>query len=299
MLKQNQKFLSKFHLLQNTPFSLHKLCFAENTLELVFSAEHSFCGSQLVNSLLETLSKNTLFAPQKWFFGVYPVSAETPIFVVLSDSYTNLKRTILPKLIVLTAMPFSPFQAHKSLHFPKKPFLDKNEACFHPTQEPHYFCFLFFAIFPFLLLSSFVFVFLQHKKEKCQVLFENLVVLIPTIFETHYIGTPFTLSVTLNIPPKQYKIGETKQNKSWTRYWRNTWTRYWLKKPKSWTRYWLYISIYIMVNERARSIANQWASPCVCITMLYGAINVRAAILLVRWISALLSNTWKRATCNN
>ena len=50
MFKQNPMFLV-IVFSQLTPFSMQKRCFAESTIKIVFSAEHSFCELQIVNNL--------------------------------------------------------------------------------------------------------------------------------------------------------------------------------------------------------------------------------------------------------
>ena len=56
MLKNNpQLFILSF---QHTPFLLHLLCFAESTMKIVFSAEHSFWKRQLVTSTFSPIPKN-------------------------------------------------------------------------------------------------------------------------------------------------------------------------------------------------------------------------------------------------
>ena len=70
MLNHNQQFLINFFFATYTLFSARR-CFAENTTTIVFSAGHRFCGTQIVKTLLETPSKNTLFGemrgvPARW-----------------------------------------------------------------------------------------------------------------------------------------------------------------------------------------------------------------------------------------
>ena len=87
-----------FHL---TPDSLQKLCLAENT-KIAFSAEHSFCGSQIVKALSRDAFQNTHFPPlKKGEFWFSPLPAEPPMFIALQT-----KIDIFPKQIVKTKMPF-------------------------------------------------------------------------------------------------------------------------------------------------------------------------------------------------
>ena len=52
---------------QHTVFVFEKLCFAENTIKIVFSGKHSFSKTQLVKPTFSTMSTNTLF-PKKVSF---------------------------------------------------------------------------------------------------------------------------------------------------------------------------------------------------------------------------------------
>ena len=62
-----------------------KLCFAENTIKIVSSAEHSSYVSQIVKPPFEAPSQNGTFETKKCDLGFSPVPAETPIFVVFGD----------------------------------------------------------------------------------------------------------------------------------------------------------------------------------------------------------------------
>ena len=60
-----------------------KLCLTENTIEIVFSAGHSFCGSQIVKTPLEAPSKNTIFKPNVRFqFSLVPAETNPHISLV-------------------------------------------------------------------------------------------------------------------------------------------------------------------------------------------------------------------------
>ena len=78
--KQTQKKTPFFHVqrqptifhkfsvfFQHTVFVFEKLCFAENTIKIVFSGKHSFSKTQLVKPTFSTMSKNTFF-PKKVSF---------------------------------------------------------------------------------------------------------------------------------------------------------------------------------------------------------------------------------------
>ena len=60
-----QKQPTSFHkfsvFFQHTIFAFEKLCFAENTIKIVFSEKHSFSKTQLVKPTFSPMSKNTFF----------------------------------------------------------------------------------------------------------------------------------------------------------------------------------------------------------------------------------------------
>ena len=67
-------FFFKLHSFMST-----KLCFAENTIKIVFSAEHSFCVSQIVKPLFEGKPKMALLQPKVPFW-VFPRACWNPYF---------------------------------------------------------------------------------------------------------------------------------------------------------------------------------------------------------------------------
>ena len=80
MLKHNPLLLINVLRFCNLHPILCKSCVLLKTLlKIVFSAEHSFCGSQIAKTVLEAPSKNNLFQT-KCAFSVFPCAAETPIF---------------------------------------------------------------------------------------------------------------------------------------------------------------------------------------------------------------------------
>ena len=68
---------------QHTVFVFEKLCFAENTIKIVFSGKHSFSKTQLVKPTFSAMSKKHLFFQKRCHFCFFAISAETPIFIVL------------------------------------------------------------------------------------------------------------------------------------------------------------------------------------------------------------------------
>ena len=69
---------------QLTLFCFRKAVFCWKHYKIVFSAEHSFCVSQIVKPPFEALPKMALLKPKVPFW-VVPVPAETPTFVVFGD----------------------------------------------------------------------------------------------------------------------------------------------------------------------------------------------------------------------
>ena len=61
MFKNNPQFFINFLFFQHTVLVFEKLCFAENTIKIVFSGKHSFSKTQLVKPTFSTMSKNTFF----------------------------------------------------------------------------------------------------------------------------------------------------------------------------------------------------------------------------------------------
>ena len=61
MFKNNPLFFINFLFFQHKVFVFEKLCFAENTIKIVFSGKHSFSKTQLVKPTFSPMSKNTFF----------------------------------------------------------------------------------------------------------------------------------------------------------------------------------------------------------------------------------------------
>ena len=81
MFKNNPLFFINFLFFQHTVFVFEKLCFAENTIKIVFSGKHSFSETQLVKPTFSTMSK-TPFSKKRCHFWFWAISTETPIFIV-------------------------------------------------------------------------------------------------------------------------------------------------------------------------------------------------------------------------
>ena len=65
---------------QHTIFVFEKLCFAENTIKIMFPGKHSFSKTQLVKPSFSTMSKNTFFQKKVsfLFFLQFPLK---PLFL--------------------------------------------------------------------------------------------------------------------------------------------------------------------------------------------------------------------------
>ena len=81
MFKNNPLFFMNFLFISTYSFVFEKLCFAENTIKIVFSGKHSFSKTQLVKPTFSTMSK-TPFSKKRCHFCFFAISAETPIFIV-------------------------------------------------------------------------------------------------------------------------------------------------------------------------------------------------------------------------
>ena len=110
MFKNNPQFFINFLFSQHAVFTFEKLCFAENTIKIVFSVKHSFSNTQLVKPLFHPCQK-TPFSKKRCHFWFWAISAETTIFIVFPGLHCfGPKKIFWPKQIVCTKMRvFSPF----------------------------------------------------------------------------------------------------------------------------------------------------------------------------------------------
>ena len=104
-------FFINFLVFQHTVFVFEKLCFAENTIKIMFSGKHSFSKTQLVKPTFSPMSKKTPFSKKKVSFLVLGNFRWNHYFY--SFSWFTLfwaKKIFWPKQIVCTKMRvFSPF----------------------------------------------------------------------------------------------------------------------------------------------------------------------------------------------
>ena len=100
---------------QHAAFSLQLLCFAENTINIVFSEEHSFSKTQLVTP---NFSK-------RCHFRFWTISAETTIFIVFPGFHCFGPKMFWAKTDRVHEMRFSPFLTQTvSGNCCKNPFFD-------------------------------------------------------------------------------------------------------------------------------------------------------------------------------
>ena len=102
--KTTHYFSQIFCFFQHTVFVFEKLCFAENTIKIVFSGKHSFSKTQLVKPTFSTMSKNTFFQ-KKVSFLLFDNFRWNHYFY--SFSWFTLfwsKKNFWPKQIVCTKM---------------------------------------------------------------------------------------------------------------------------------------------------------------------------------------------------
>ena len=125
------------------------------------------------------------------------------------------------------------------------PFNKKKPFFFTTTQKTLFSCFLW--NFPFPFVSSFLFCFIQHKKDKKKMHFFETPFLTPrqpakTIF------APLHTICVFRYTKNTIKLAKNKQKQILDGFLTQPWPDFWLKKVKSWTDFWLYsIHIYIHI----------------------------------------------------
>ena len=108
MFKSNPQFFINFCFFSTCIVLLQLLGFAENTIKIVFSEEHSFSKIHLVKPTFRP-SKKHLFKKKShfWFFGQFPLK---PLFLLCVLVFTVLApKNFGPKQVVCTKMRLSPF----------------------------------------------------------------------------------------------------------------------------------------------------------------------------------------------
>ena len=165
MLANNPLFLVNFCFFQLTLFYFCKaVCVAENTIEIVFSAEHSFCASQIAKPPFEGPSQNGPFETKSAILG-FPCACWSPYFcsvwwfgMVTKESAIFPKQIVATKMRVLLYLPNtnSVCRFFKQCHFRKKIVHNHPKTLF----------FSFFVEISFSKFFIFLFFFFQHKKTK-------------------------------------------------------------------------------------------------------------------------------------
>ena len=89
---------------QHTGFVFEKLCFAENTIKIVFSGKHSFSKTQLVKPTFSTMSKNTFFKEKVSFWVLGNIRWNPYFYSVFCFPLFWSKKKFWPKQIVATKM---------------------------------------------------------------------------------------------------------------------------------------------------------------------------------------------------
>ena len=157
MFKNNPQFFINFCFFEHTIFGFEKLCFAENTIKIVFSEKkHSFSKTQLVKPTFSPMSKNTFFK-------------EKVSFLVLGNFrliYTVLvQKKFWPKQIVCTKMRV--FFSLPDTNSVRQFLLKILFFCFFTFLDDHLKKPNFYRVFwPFPFFSFFCFYFSNIKKEK-------------------------------------------------------------------------------------------------------------------------------------
>ena len=146
---------------------------------------------------------------------------ETPIFVVFGDfEWAPKKGAIFPKQIVATKMRlFCTFRTQIVLaYFSKRCHFDNKKPFLFTTTQKTLFFWVSFWKFPFPCVSSFLFWFIQHEKDKSpkNIFFRKPFFDTLTNCQKNIFAPLHRICVFLKTPPKHYKIGENKPNKSWT-----------------------------------------------------------------------------------
>ena len=147
----------KFSVFFNIQFLfLKKLCFAENTIKIVFSGKHSFSKTHLVKPTFSPMSKKHLF-PKKgviFAFGQFPLK---PLFLQFFLVYTVLGQKIFlanTDSVHENARFFSlPDTNSVSQFLLKIHFFDFSHFCMTTLKNPIFIG--FFGLFHFLFFFSF------------------------------------------------------------------------------------------------------------------------------------------------
>ena len=208
MFENKPLFVIKFLFFsQHTVLVFEKLCFAENTIKIVFSAKHSFSKTQFAKPTLSPMSKNTFFK-RKVSFLVLANFRWNHYFHSFSWFTLFWAKTIFwPKQIVCTKLRvFSPFltQIVSGNFCQKSIFLIFHIFAWPPQKNTIFIG--FFGLFPFSFFSFFfffLFLFLQHKKDKnkkCNFLSKTSFLTSPKFCKNTILAQCDTICVFKNAP---------------------------------------------------------------------------------------------------
>ena len=85
MFKNNPLFFINFSFFEHTIIAFEKLCFAENSIKIVFQKKkHSFSKTQLVKPNFSPMSTKTPFSKKRCHFWFWAISAENHYFFSFS-----------------------------------------------------------------------------------------------------------------------------------------------------------------------------------------------------------------------
>ena len=140
-----------------------KLCFAENTIKIVFSEKkHSFSKTQLVKPSFSTLSKNTFFKKRVSFLVLANFRWNPYFYSVFWFTLFWSKKHFWPNQIVCTKMRFFFLPDTTGV----SQFLLKIHFLFFTLLDDHLKKPIFIGFFGLFHFCFFLSLFLQHKKGK-------------------------------------------------------------------------------------------------------------------------------------
>ena len=228
MLKHNPRFWSNFCFCATYIHFLELLCFAENTIKIVFSAEHSLCVSLRVKALLYPHSK-TLICQKGVEFFVLPLSLKPLVYSVVCFCEEAEK---LPKTMI-TKMPSSPPSKQNNVLLFLQTSLFVDLIAFCPSLKKHIFFLLFFCLC--VSLAS------QHKHNNPEIAHQSLRDLIVEILTIFRDASFAPIRYLCDCIYHSHKTPQKRQN------WQNIGPESGATlgpdigaTPPSWTRYWLY-----------------------------------------------------------
>ena len=228
-----------------------KLYFAENTIKIVFSAEHSFCVSQIVKPLFQGKTQNGTFGCKSATLG-FPRACWNPYFCSAWWLRMGTKKDHFPKTESCNenARFFHlPNTNIVCLVFVKMSFLQKISFLFTTTPKFIFWAFLKLSFSMFFIFSLFLSPTSKKRQKQKVHIFFRIPFFTPWQTAKNIFLHTYTLFVFFKMPQNTLKLGKTSKtilDQALTQ----PWTKLWLKKTKSWTKFWLYntykyIHIYI------------------------------------------------------